>query len=53
MVGVGDVTVISSDPSRPVLVLEDVSEPEALKDLIRKVAREEIERLQVRRFANI
>ena len=53
MVGVGDVTVISSDPTRPVLVLEDVSEPEALKELIRKVAREEIERLQVRRFANV
>ena len=53
MVGVGDVTVISSDPTRPVLVLEDVQAPEDVKELIRKVAREEIERLQVRRFANV
>jgi uncharacterized membrane protein YdbT with pleckstrin-like domain len=53
VVGVGNVTVISSDPTRPVLVFEDVSGPEDLKELIRKVAREEMERLQVRRFANI
>ncbi len=37
-------------PTAPSLTLQEVSEPEAVKELIRKAVRDEMERLKVRRF---
>ena len=48
----GNVVLISSDPSSPVLTLEEVAEPESVKEIIRTAARSEMDRLGVRRLAN-
>ena len=43
--GVGSVTVTSSDKSRPVLVIQNVKEPEAVKELIH----EQVEAMKISR----
>lgn len=43
--GVGSVTVTSSDKSRPILVIQNVKEPEAVKELIH----EQVEAMKISR----
>ncbi len=48
MLDVGDITVISEDPSHPELVLHNVSNPLQVRELIRKATIQEKERRGVR-----
>jgi len=51
--GVGDVTIISSDSSAPVVIFQDVSDPGGVKEIVRKAARAEMQRLGVKRYSDI
>lgn len=42
--GIGNVTVISTDPSTPEIVLKKIADPQKFKELIRQAAREEKQR---------
>jgi len=46
--GIGNVKVITTDPTAPIFTLEDVSAPQKVKEMIRAAAREEKERRRVR-----
>ena len=48
----GNVTIISTDKTTPTLTFLEVSEPEKVKETVRTAAREEMERLKVRRFTD-
>jgi uncharacterized membrane protein YdbT with pleckstrin-like domain len=45
--GIGNVEVITTDPTAPVFTLEDVSEPQKVKETIRVAVREEKQRRRV------
>ena len=48
MMGVGTITVVSTDPTTPEVLLEDVKEVEMVKDLLRDAVRVEKERYNTR-----
>jgi SpoVK/Ycf46/Vps4 family AAA+-type ATPase len=48
----GNVTILSTDKTTPSVTFQEVSGPEDVKELVRKAAREEMERLKVRRFTD-
>ena len=50
LLGIGHVTVVSSDPSHPQFRFKDIGDPQRVSDLIRQAARaEEIRRRVYRR----
>jgi len=52
-IGVGDVTVVSSDPSAPVVVFRDIADPVGVKEIVRKAAREEMRRVGIRGYRDV
>ncbi len=48
----GNVTIFSTDKTTPSITFQEITDPESVKEVIRKASREEIERLKVRRFTD-
>jgi uncharacterized membrane protein YdbT with pleckstrin-like domain len=46
--GIGTITVIGTDATAPMVVLHDVEEPEAVKEMIRQAVRDQRRRQRVR-----
>jgi membrane protein YdbS with pleckstrin-like domain len=46
--GIGTITVVGTDASAPTVVLHDVDEPEAVKEMIRQAVRDQRRRQRVR-----
>jgi hypothetical protein len=46
--GIGTITVVGTDASAPMVVLHDVEEPEAVKEMIRQAVRDQRRRQRVR-----
>lgn len=46
--GIGTVTVVGTDATTPMVVLHDIEEPEAVKELIRQAVQEQRRRYRVR-----
>jgi hypothetical protein len=46
--GIGTITVVGTDASSPMVVLHDVEEPEAVKEMIRQAVRDQRHRHRVR-----
>lgn len=50
--GIGNVIILSTDKTTPELTFEEIVEPEQVKEIIRKAARNEMQRLGVRRVVD-
>jgi hypothetical protein len=50
--GIGTVTVVGTDATSPTVVLHDVEEPEAVKEMIRQAVRDQRRRHRVRQVEN-
>ncbi len=48
--GIGNITVMTTDSSTPDVLLHDVTEPQNVKELIRQAVREQRQRFRVRQF---
>ena len=46
--GIGTITVVGTDATAPMVVLHDIEEPEAVKELIRQAVQEQRRRFRVR-----
>ncbi|MFN8524365.1 MAG: PH domain-containing protein [Chloroflexota bacterium] len=51
--GIGNVSVVTTDATSPRVLLHDVAEPEQVKELIRQAVREQRQRLRVRQHEDL
>lgn len=51
--GVGNVTLVTTDSSAPDVLLHDISEPHEVKEMIRQAVRQQRQRFRVRQFEDI